>query len=147
MSLRSSYTYLYKTKPLKLDPPELTRIEGRGCGHDAGTRTSPACEKCDAKSRPESTEGRESPQQAHSLGEAGATSSTRPPSKGARTGQPSLRPGSGAGARKAHEHSVTVTFREGRLSIFHVTMFQTLILISIGVQLQDLAFEIPIWQD
>ena len=82
MSLRSSYTYLYKTRPLKLDPPELTRIEGRGCGHDAGTRPSPACEKCDAKSRPESTEGRESPQQAHSLGEAGATSSTRPPSKG-----------------------------------------------------------------
>ena len=55
--------------------------------------------------------------------------------------------GRGVGLGPGMRTSTHLIFREGQLSIFHVTIFQTVKIISIGVQLQDLAFEIPIWQD
>jgi hypothetical protein len=95
---------------------------GQGAGANSGAQ------------KPPGTAGVAQPQ---CLGEAGRPAREEPPQT------TELRPGSAAGARNDHEQSFNYSLKA--TCIFHVTMFQTII--SIGVQPQDCAFEIHIWQD
>ena len=151
MSLRPRYS-----RAFKLDPPgtELTHIEGRGHRHHDGAAEAPhgAQEPAGggAPLPPKADQRQEE------VGPECATTHPGPSQPSAHprpSGEPSgLRPGNGTEVQKGggrKTHLLYITFREGRLSIFQCNdaSNQTIKTIGIDMQLQDLAFESPIWQD
>ena len=127
MSLRPRYS-----RAFKLDPPgtELTHIEGRGHRHHDGAAEAPhgAQEPAGggAPLPPKADQRQEE------VGPECATTHPGPSQPSAHprpSGEPSgLRPGNGTEVQKGggrKTHLLYITFREGRLSIFHATMLQT----------------------
>ena len=127
MSLRPRYS-----RAFKLDPPgtELTHIEGRGDrDHDGAAEAPHGAQVPAGGGAPLPPKAGQRRQEA--VGLACTRPHPRPfqPSSPPRpSGEPSgLRPGNGTevqqgGGRKTH--LLYITFREGRLSIFHATMLQ-----------------------
>ena len=120
-----------------LDP--LIDIEGRAERPSPGAPEAPAGQKVCAKRGAKKPPGATCWAQPPCLGPTRCTPRQEPPQA------TELRPGSAAGARNEHEQSFSYSLKA--TCIFHLTTFQTIIIISIGVQLQDCAFEIHIWQD
>ena len=127
MSLWSNYAYLYTLGP-------LIDIEGRDERPSPGAPEAPAGQKVCAKRGAKKPPGATCWAQPPCLGPTRCTPRQEPPQA------TELRPGSAAGARNEHEQSFNYSLKA--TCIFHLTTFQTIIIISIGVQLQDCAFEI-----
>ena len=148
MPLRSSYAYLYKSRPLKLDPPwsdshRRRWLSARCWSFSACGESRSCCQQPLAK--PSLCGGDRQRRQAWPRRIAQHVRALL--GRVRQLDQADQSWGQGVGLGPGMRTSTHLIFGEGQLSIFHVTRFQTVKIISIGVQLQDLAFEIPIWQD
>ena len=150
MSLRPRYS-----RAFKLDPPgtELTHIEGRGHRHHDGAAEAPhgAQEPAGggAPLPPKADQRQEE------VGPECATTHPGPSQPSAHprpSGEPSgLRPGNGTEVQRGGKEDSFTIYHFSRRATFYLpcndASNQTIKTIGIDMQLQDLAFESPIWQD